>query len=113
MRGSAELPGFNPTPLQADQCGLGLPGLTGLFVGISVGWLDAYDAHIEGQYIDVTGLPSGRYVLTHTVNEDGSLAESDYSNNASSVLFRLMKRRGNAAPRVKVLRRCPRTETCS
>jgi hypothetical protein len=106
------LPGFSPTPLLADTCGLGQPNLTGIFAGISVGYADVYKAHIEGQYIDVTALPQGRYVLTHTVNTDGLLAESDLSNNASSVLFRLTRRHPNAVPRVQVLRTCPQSESC-
>jgi hypothetical protein len=107
------LAGFNATPLQADLCGLGRPDLLSLFTGISVGWGDRYEAHIEGQFIDVTGLPSGRYELVHRVNTDGRLAELDYTNNASSVLFSLEWRANRrAVPTVRVLRSCPGSETC-
>jgi hypothetical protein len=110
---AASLFGFSSTPLQADLCGMGKPGLLNLFSGISVGYGDRYDAHIEGQFIDVTGLPSGRYELVHRVNTEGRIAERDYTNNASSVLFSLTwpaeRRR---APAVRVLRSCPASETC-
>jgi hypothetical protein len=107
------LAGFNPTPLQGDTCGLGRPDLLGLFAGISVGYGDAYEAQIEGQFIDVTGLPDGRYVLAHTVNTDGKLVERDYTNNGSSVLFSLTWPDGQRElPRLRVLRSCPASTQC-
>jgi hypothetical protein len=112
--GAEGLRGFSPTPLQGDTCGLGQPGLTSLFAGISVGWADRYGAQLEGQYIDVTNVPSGVYVLVHRVNLDGALAESGYGNNASSVRFRLAWRNSRSLPpRVKILRRCPGSAACS
>jgi hypothetical protein len=107
------LPGFSPTPLQGDTCGLGRPDLLGLFAGISVGYGDNYTAQLEGQFIDITRLPAGRYVLAHTVNTDGKLLELDYTNNASSVLFSLAWPNGHDnLPRVRVLRRCPTSPDC-
>lgn len=107
------LPAFVPVALQGDTCGLGQPGLTGLFAGISVGWADRYDANIEGQYIDVTHLASGTYVLVHRLNTNGRLAESNYTNNASSVRFRLRWRRDRRRPpRVRVLRECAASDVC-
>ena len=113
IAGASALPGFNPSPMQGDQCGLGRPGLTSLFVGISVGWGDQYAAQLEGQYIDITNAPARNYVLVHSLNTNGRIVESDDTNNSSSVLFRLSWPRGRRAlPRVKVLRRCPDTPTC-
>lgn len=110
---AATLPGFNPAPLQPDLCGLGRPDLLSLFSGISVGYGDEYLAHIEGQHIDVTGLPAGEYLLVHTVNTDGKLVERDYTNNASSLLFALTWPDGpRALPRVRELRRCPDASEC-
>jgi hypothetical protein len=107
------LTGFSRSPLQADLCGLGRPDLLSLFTGISVGWGDRYEAHIEGQFIDITGLPDGRYELVHRVNTDSRLAELDYTNNASSVLFSLeWKADRRSTPTVRVLRSCPSSETC-
>ena len=107
------LPGFSPAPLQGDTCGLGQPGLLGIFAGISTGWGDRYEAHIEGQYIDITDAPSRKYVLVHRVNVDSKIAERDYTNNASSVLFSLNWLNGRRElPRIQVLRRCPRSASC-
>ena len=51
-----------------DECGKNRPELLRLREGISVGWGDDYDPHLEGQEFDVTTLPAGRYVLVHRVN---------------------------------------------
>ena len=44
---------------------------------------------LEGQSIDITGLPAGRYVLRHRVNVDRALRESDYGDNSAEVPFEL------------------------
>lgn len=58
--------------------------------GISVGWQDVYSTHTTCQWLDVTGVPPGTYVLEVIVNPNGvagglvtGLAESDYSNNSA------------------------------
>jgi hypothetical protein len=113
VRNASRLPNFAPFPAQADQCGLGQPTLSGLFSGISVGYGDRYGAFLEGQYIDVTGLPPGRYTLVHTANPDGALLESDYTDNSASVALRLSYPDGRrAAPAVKILARCQEKAVC-
>ncbi len=107
------LPGYDPTPRHGDECGLGEPNALGMFVGMSTGYVDRYEAQIEGQYIDITGAPSRNYVLVHTVNPGNRILESDYSNNAASVLFSLNWREGrNKEPTVRVLRKCPTSPSC-
>jgi len=106
---SETLPGFSPAPLQGDTCGLGRPDLTSLFAGISVGWADRYAPQIEGQYIDITSVRTGNYVLVHRLNTDSRIVESDFTNNASSVRFSL---RWNRQPRIKIIRRCPDSAMC-
>jgi hypothetical protein len=114
VRDAADLPGFDPIPAQTDTCGLGQPDLLSLFEGISVGYGDDYQAHLEGQYIDITGLPAAQYVLVHRVNTNSRLVELDYTNNASSLRFALAWPRGKRhKPRLTVLRRCPETAVCS
>lgn len=49
--------------------------------GIQKGWGDVYSLTLDGQWVDVTGLPDGFYYLEVTVNPDSVLEESDYSNN--------------------------------
>lgn len=52
--------------------------------GLSAGWADRYAMALDGQWIDVTGLPPGYYVLEAEVNAERLFEESDYSNNAAS-----------------------------
>ena len=91
-------------PAFETTCGKGRPDLTSLREGISVGYGDDYDAHLEGQEIDVTGLAPGRYVLVHTVNPARSLAELTYRNNTSRAVIRI-GRTARGRPTVRLLRR--------
>lgn len=63
------------------DCGLDRPDLLRVREGISPGFGDAYAAYLEGQSIDVTGVPPGAYVLVHTVNPSGRLLEARTDNN--------------------------------
>ncbi|MBA2460424.1 MAG: hypothetical protein H0V45_01435 [Actinobacteria bacterium] len=102
-----------PTPSFPEECGKNGPGRVRVQEGISVGYGDDYDAHVEGQEFDVTSLPAGRYVLVHRVNSGRLLRESDYENNAASLAFDLTWPRGmKLSPRVDVVGRCPQTATC-
>jgi hypothetical protein len=55
------------------------------FQGISVGWADEYSTALDGQYVDVTGLPHGTYVLEEEVNAHQLYQETSYANNRASV----------------------------
>jgi hypothetical protein len=92
------------------RCGLDRPGLLRLRQGISPGFGDDYAPALEGQYVDITNVPGGRYVLVHRVNPSGLLLESDYRNNAASLLVRLRWVEGR--PRVKTLAVCPDRDRC-
>lgn len=61
----------NPHP-QFTNCG---------FQGISSGWADVYNRELDCQWIDVTGVPSGRYVLEVEINPAHVILESNYNNN--------------------------------
>lgn len=50
-------------------------------MGISVGWADVYNAGLECQYVDITGVPSGNYLLEISVNFEQQIEESTYDNN--------------------------------
>ena len=52
--------------------------------GIQRGWADHYAASCACQWIDVTNVPAGDYVLQVEVNPDRVLVETDYSNNTAS-----------------------------
>ena len=62
--------------------GVGVPKyLVCAVQGISAGWADEYDSSLDGQFVDVTEIPSGSYVLEAEVNSERLYEESDYSNN--------------------------------
>jgi hypothetical protein len=53
--------------------------------GLHVGWEDVYTADLDCQWVDITGLPAGSYVLSVVVNEEHYLPESNYTNNEARV----------------------------
>jgi hypothetical protein len=93
-----------------DECGRDQPGLITMRQGISPGYGDDYDSGLEDQFVDVTNVPPGRYLLVHRTNPERSIEEASYENNAASVLIQL--RRSGAIPTVRVLARCPDDDTC-
>jgi hypothetical protein len=99
-----------PAPRYTSRCGLGDPRLAGIAEGISVGYGDDYGPTLEGQYLKLTGLRSGHYVLVHRVNGNRRLRERRYDNNAASLLFDLRWESGR--PWIQVLRSCPRSDRC-
>jgi lysyl oxidase len=111
---SVDLPGEPPKAIWTEECGKSRPGLLTVREGISVGYGDDYKPTLEGQYFDITRLRPERYLIVHRVNVDRRLRESDYSNNASSLLFDLRWPNGfSRDPRIDVLRRCPNSALCT
>lgn len=53
--------------------------------GQSVGWGDVYSLRLPGQYIDITGVAPGDYVLEGEINIERLYTESDYTNNRAAV----------------------------
>jgi hypothetical protein len=97
-------------PVYVGRCGLNARGLLRIREGITPGFGDDYHPELEGQFLDVTSVRPGRYLLVHRANPTQSLVESDYSNNAASVLLEL--RRPGGVPVVRVLATCPDDERC-
>jgi hypothetical protein len=100
--------GRNPRPprFRAGDCGLGRPSARRVVEGTSVGYVDIYPPELHGQFVDVTGLRAGRYVLVHRANPQFGLRERSYANNQAGVLIQL----GRAA--VRVLGRCDVPAAC-
>ncbi|EYF08912.1 lysyl oxidase family protein [Chondromyces apiculatus] len=57
----------------------------GAFQGIQRGWWDEYGAGLQCQWIDVTGVPAGDYILEVEVNPERRIGETSYDNNVASV----------------------------
>jgi hypothetical protein len=104
------VPGKAPAKRYRSRCGLGQPSLLGITQGISVGYGDAYSAVLEGQYLRLTGLPDGRYLLVHSVNAGRGLRESSYANNAASMLLDVRWHHG--VPHVAILASCADSDRC-
>jgi hypothetical protein len=112
--GGERMPGFGAFPPHTGRCGLRRPDLLEMIEGITPGWGDDYHAHIEGQFVDITGFPAGRYLLLHRANPTGALVETDTRDNAASAVLRLSWPRGHKRrPRIRVLRRCGARAGCA
>lgn len=55
------------------------------FQGISAGWSDIYSASLPCQWVDITDVPPGDYMLQVEVNFDKTIAESSFDNNVALV----------------------------
>jgi hypothetical protein len=106
LRDAYETRALNRTPVWRSECLRRRPDARTIREGISPGFGDDYVPRKEGQSIDVTGLPPGRYLLVHRANPDRVLRERSYANNAASALIAL----GRGAT---VLRRCPDSARCA
>lgn len=93
-------------------CGRGIRNALRLTVGISVGWADPYSADLDGQELDLTGLPAGLYTLVNRVNGDGTLRESSYGDNVAATRIRLAWPNGRSAPPVVTPLAFCRAERC-
>jgi lysyl oxidase len=96
----------NRAPRWTGDCARNRPGARVVREGISPGFGDDYVPEKEGQSIDVTRLPPGRYVLVNRADPERLLRERSHANNAASALIVLDRRR------VVVLRRCPDSARC-
>ena len=68
-------------------------------MGLSPGWGDLYARTLPDQYIDVTGLPNGRYRLRLIADKDNWFVESNNRNNFSWINIQLKR---NAVSIVRV-----------
>src|SRR4051794_357320 len=104
------LPNMHPYAEYGGGCGYDSPELMRVEEGIAVGYGDNYGPQVEGQFVDLTHVPAGRYVLVHRVNADGALLEKTLDNNAASVLIDIAYK--GKVPRVTEVARCPLSATC-
>ncbi|HEY0604088.1 MAG TPA: lysyl oxidase family protein [Herpetosiphonaceae bacterium] len=59
------------------------------YQGVSAGWVDQYHQSTDGQQLDLTGAPPGRYYLVSTTNPLGTFIETDLTNNTAWTSFDL------------------------
>jgi hypothetical protein len=64
-------------------------GYNCFYQGITAGWQDVYTKSLDCQWLDVTDVPGGDYLLRVTINPEARLVESDYSNNVATVPVRI------------------------
>ena len=107
----SRIAGEPPRAVWTQECGRGQSERLFLLEGLSPGFGDDYVPLLEGQFIDVTGLAPGRYILTHRVNSTRDLRESHYGNNAASALLEL-GRDAQGRATATVLATCPDTASC-
>ena len=77
------MPGSCDDFSQMDPADPTFPGRPFFQMGISVGHADIYPWFIADQYLDITGLPDGRYMMVVHQDAAGSIRESDTSNNVT------------------------------
>ena len=63
--------------------GCGFPTSQTTLVGLSVGWADIYPWDFAGQYIDITGVTDGEYLLCMTADPANDFVESSDTDNQS------------------------------
>ncbi|HEY2930661.1 MAG TPA: lysyl oxidase family protein [Acidobacteriota bacterium] len=68
--------------------------------GIKIAWADQYVALLSCQFIQMTNVPEGDYVLEDQVNPEQLFPESDYTNNTAAVKFHFVPKQGRSGPSV-------------
>lgn len=61
-------------------------------MGLTVGWGDEYPSTIAGQYIDITGLPNGTYIVSLTADQRGDFLEANEENNDSGAIIEITRK---------------------
>ena len=60
--------------------------------GIQAGWSDVYSNNLDCQWLDITGIPGGDYLLQVEVNPDRAFEEADFANNVATIPVKLPSR---------------------
>ncbi len=105
------VPGTPSAPIINHNCGRFLPGLTRMRMGIDVGYVDNYAAYLEFQYIDITAVPPGRYVVVHRADPQQRLLVGNRADDVAATLIAIGRttRRG-AVPKITTLASCPASD---
>jgi hypothetical protein len=57
--------------------------------GVTKGWRDIYEWYLPHQYIEVSGVPDGIYILETIADPENQIEEEDKTNNCVSIYIRL------------------------
>jgi hypothetical protein len=57
--------------------------------GISVGWADVYNWYLADQYIEISGVPDGVYVIETVANPTRTVHETTFADNTARTTIRL------------------------
>jgi hypothetical protein len=101
--------GTTTSPAKAPEgaCGAEKPRLRRLRAALSAGWGDIYPRSVEGQYVDITGLPAGRYLLVNTLNPGWRMRESSHRGDVAWAQVALgTAGPGRRRPTVRVIASC-------
>jgi hypothetical protein len=102
------------SPNPANSCAAGQPAALSAEAGISVGWGDEHQPYKEGQYVDLTHLPTGEYRLLNQVNPQRLLTENRYDNGVAGVTIRLSWPHGPGSfPTAAILGTCSGQAACA
>lgn len=58
--------------------------------GVSAGWADVYNRNLDCQWINITNVPDGEYVLQATTNSNSIVPESWYGDNTTWMGLRII-----------------------
>lgn len=61
-------------------------------MGLSVGWGDEYPSTIAFQYIDITGLPNGDYLVSLEADTANHFVEANDDNNGGWAVIRITRK---------------------
>lgn len=93
------LPGA-PKSAQYRRSQCGTRSSLQLTMGLSTGWGDRYPATLPDQYVDATGLPSGKYRLRAAADASNWFKEANDDNNRTWVDLTLARQDGRTTAQV-------------
>lgn len=85
--------------LQNSEEGSDLPTLQ--VVGISAGWMDVYPETLPDQFVEISGVPDGRYILEIELDPNNVFKESNEHDNFACTLLYLEGQGASASRAVR------------
>jgi Lysyl oxidase len=113
--------GNKPSDYNCQHGRTAASGVRDVREGISVGLGDDYSYVLDYQWLDISHIPSGRYLVVNQANAHRAIAEKSYANDAASIVVSIQWPDGatqppatiTAPPDVELVASCPDSATCS